>query len=187
MTEIKLGVSNRHVHLHAADYQKLFGEEPLTVKRWLVQPAQFASNQTVTLKTAKGQIEHVRVMGPLRPYTQVELSRTDCYKLGLEAPSRQSGDLAGAATVTIIGPSGEITASAAIVAARHLHLNPQERIALGLEQVDEIAVHVGQKRAIVFEHVQLKCDPQATLEFHLDTDEANACDGQTGDDVAIII
>lgn len=184
--QIPLGVSNHHLHLNADDYQVLFGEQPLTKRNDLSQPGQFAAEQTVSLKTDKGRIDKVRLIGPLRPYTQVEISQTDAYKLGITAPVRDSGNLDQAATIEIVGPQGSVTKAAAIIAARHLHLTPTDRKKLALENVDEVKIQLLGEKGAVFEHVQLKVDENYALECHLDTDEANGCLAKTGDQVIIL-
>ena len=103
--KVLLGVSNRHVHLTNEDYKTLFGDEPLGKVKDLVQPGQFSSDKKVTIKTEKKAIENVRLLGPLRSYTQVEISKTDSFSLGLNPPMRNSGDLDGAETIIIIGPA----------------------------------------------------------------------------------
>lgn len=191
MPKIILGVSNRHLHLSASDFKLLFGYEQATKKIDLLQPGQFAAQETVTLKTTKAQLKNVRLIAPFRDYTQVEISQTDAYFLGLKPPVRDSGDLNGAAKITIIGPAGEIERDAAILAARHLHLTPQDQIELGLVHQSEISVKIqtesdNPRAGIIFTKVRLKINPQAQLELHLDTDEANAALAQTGDKVIIL-
>lgn len=191
MPKIILGVSNRHLHLSTSDFKLLFGYEQPTKKADLLQPGQFAAQETVTLKTAKAELKNVRLIAPFRPYTQVEISQTDAYFLGLKPPVRDSGDLNGAAKIAIIGPAGEIERDAAILAARHLHLTPQDQIELGLVHQSEISVKIqtesdNPRAGIIFTKVRLKINPQAQLELHLDTDEANAALAQTGDKVIIL-
>lgn len=189
MTKVPVAISNHHLHLTQTDYQILFGDQPLMKKNDLSQTGQFAAQQTVTLQTAKNKIDKVRLIGPCRLYTQVEISQTDAYWLGLQPPVRMSGDLTGAAKITIVGPVGKIEREAAILAARHLHLTATDRIALGLEGKTEIDIRLtnnSPRSPMIFSHVQLKDDPQATLELHLDTDEANAALTQNGDEAEIL-
>ena len=120
--KVLLGISNRHVHLTEEDYKILFGELPLEKVKDLVQPGEFASNQKVSIKTEKNIINNVRLLGPLRKYSQVEISKTDSFTLGVKPPVRNSGELDGAAEVTIVGPNGEVTKNCCIIAARHLHI-----------------------------------------------------------------
>ncbi len=184
--EVVLGVSNRHIHLSKEDYITLFGDEELVKVRDLVQTGEFASNLFVTIATSKNKIEKVRVLGPLRSYTQVELSKTDCYFLGLDAPIRTSGDLTDACSVTIIGPCGTLTKNCAIIANRHLHLNHEDRVRLGLVNVEKISIKVKSNKSAILNDVYVKETPQGVLEVHLDTDDANGCFLKTGDMVELI-
>src|SRR5574344_865783 len=124
---INIGISNRHVHLTQEDFAILFGSDStLEVNRYLTQPGEFASNSLVTLKTEKSSIDNVRVLGPIRKYTQIEISKTDAYKLGLKPPIRTSGDISGSAPITIIGPQGELHLNeGCILANRHIHVDDQ--------------------------------------------------------------
>lgn len=178
---VKIGVSNRHIHLSSEDFESLFGNKEIEKVKDLVQVGEFASNLLVEIETDKSKIGKVRLLGPLRSYTQVELSKTDCYTLGIDAPVRSSGNLEGAATITIIGPCGSVRKNCAIIANRHLHLNHSDRIALGLENIDKIKVKVGNEKSAILEDVYIKETPKGVLELHLDTDDANANLLKTGD------
>ena len=172
---VSIGVSNRHVHLTKEDLYKLFGDGfELEKRNDLTQPNTFASTSLVTLKTDKSLIEGVRVLGPCRDYTQVEISRTDAYKLGLNPPVRNSGKLEGSSLITIIGPEGSIDVNACIIATRHIHLTPQHRRAYGLEGVEKISVRLGGEKGGIIDNVYLKESEEAFFELHLDTDDANA-------------
>ena len=181
--EVILGVSNRHVHLTEEDYKVLFGDEPLGVVKELVQPGQFSSDKKVAIKTEKRTIENVRLLGPLRSYTQVEISKTDSFSIGVNPPIRNSGDLEGAATVTIVGPLGEVTKPCCIIANRHLHISPAQRQEFGLVGVEKVKARI---KPTVFEDVFIKEDPNFTLELHLDTDDGNGAMAKTGDMIEII-
>ena len=183
--EVILGISNKHVHLTEEDYKTLFGDEPLGVVKELVQPGQFSSDKKVSIKTEKTTIDNFRVLGPLRSYTQVEVSKTDSISLGINPPMRNSGDLEGAAEVTIVGPQGEVTKPCAIIANRHLHINPNQRKALDLMDVETVKARVVGEKVTVFEDVYIKEDPNFTLELHLDTDDGNGAIGSTGQMVEI--
>lgn len=174
--EIPIGVSNRHVHLSKEHLQILFGEDyQLEVLKQLKQATDFASTAKVTLSTLKNNIENVRVIGPLRKATQVEISKTDAYFLGLNPPIRDSGDLKGSAPITIVGPRGSIQlAEGCIIASRHLHIPASLRTELGLDQVSEVSVQLGEEKSGILEHVHLKSNEDYTLELHIDTDDANA-------------
>ena len=183
--EVILGISNKHVHLTEEDYKTLFGDEVLGKVKDLVQPGQYSSDKKVTIKTEKASFDGVRLLGPLRSYTQVEISKTDSFKLGIDPPMRNSGDLDGAAVVTIVGPAGEVTKPCCIIANRHLHLNHKEREELGLLDVDKVKARIVNQKSTVFEDVYLKEDDNFTLELHLDTDDGNGSMGKTGEMVEI--
>lgn len=184
--KVLLGISNKHVHLSTEDYKILFGDEPLNKVKDLVQPGQYASDKKVTVKTEKRAFEGLRVLGPLRSYTQVEVSKTDSFALGINPPIRNSGDLEGSATVTIVGPCGEVTKPCCIIANRHIHINPKEREELGLVGVDKVSVKVEGEKATIFDNVWLKEDESYVLELHLDTDDGNGALAKTGDYLEII-
>ena len=172
---VSIGVSNRHVHLKKEDLYILFGEGYVLDKRNdLTQPNTFASTSLVTLKTDKSKIEGVRVLGPCRDYTQVEISRTDAYKLGLNPPVRNSGDLNDSDLITIIGPKGSVDVNACIIATRHIHLTPQHRKAYNLEGVEKVSVKINGEKGGIINNVYLKESEEAFFELHLDTDDANA-------------
>jgi putative phosphotransacetylase len=172
--KVKIGISNRHVHLCGEDLHKLFGKNAILTKRNdLIQPEEFACNETVTLKTDKDLIEDVRIIGPIRPYTQVEVSKTDAYKLGINPPIRNSGDLRDASLITIVGPKGEVTKECAIIANRHLHINKEDRKKYGLNNLSEIKLKLINKKGGVIDHVKIK-EGNYSFEVHLDTDDANS-------------
>lgn len=183
--KIKVGVSLRHVHLTKEDYKLLF-DEPLTKKNPINQPGQFASNQTVTLKHGEKLIQNVRIIGPERDYTQVEISRTDAYLLKLNPPVKASGDLKEAETITIIGPKGEITRKSCIIADRHIHITPEERKAKNLIK-DFYKVEVkGEKGGILY-NVRIAESKNSYYEMHIDADDANAHNIKQNDEVEIIV
>lgn len=172
--KITVGVSNRHVHLTQEDFFTLFGNYDMEKLKDLVQVGEFASTSKLTIKTEKSEIDNVRVLGPFRGYTQVEISKTDAYKLGLNPPVRNSGDLEGASEITIVGPNGEVTKKCCIIATRHIHINKEDREKLGLTNKEYVSVRVGSEKAAVLENVFIKESPNGVLEFHIDTDDANA-------------
>ena len=186
--DVVLGVSNRHVHLCERDLKILFGDDyELEVVKELVQPGEFASNSFVTIKTEKSIIEHVRVLGPIRSYTQVEVSLTDAYKLGVKPPVRDSGDLKGSGAVTLIGSNGSIDLKEGlIIATRHIHITPEQMIEFGFEGMKSVNVELpGEKGGILY-NVQFKVSPNYAFEMHIDTDDANAHMVKTGDIARII-
>lgn len=178
--EILLGVSNHHVHLTKEDFKTLFGTEKLEKVRDLVQPHQFASSSFVDIKTEKNRINHLRVIGPFRDYTQAEISTTDSYFLGIMPPITESGDLNKAETIEIIGPCGSVVRKCCIIADRHIHITKEQKEKLGLKNIDEVAVVFKGKKTTIFCNVKLKVCDEANLELHLDTDDANAALLKTG-------
>ena len=175
--EIPMEPSARHVHLTREALEKLFGKgAALTQKRALSQPGEFLSEQRVNLVTAKGVIENVAVLGPLRGAVQAELSRTDCHALGISAPARLSGDLRGGADVLLVGPAGIYEAKgAAIVAQAHIHMTPDDALRFGVQNGQVLSVHTQTARPVTFEQVVVRVNPNFALAMHIDFDEANAC------------
>ncbi|MFZ5592226.1 MAG: phosphate propanoyltransferase [Bacillota bacterium] len=185
---IPLAVSNRHVHLAEKELYTLFGPGyQLHKERDLSQPGQYACKETVTLVGPKGVIEKVRVLGPLRPRTQVEISISDCFKLGVRAPLRDSGDLAGSAPITLVGPAGAVTIpEGCIIAARHIHMSPADAHRFGLKDKDKVFVRAKGPRALIFAEVLVRVHDAFRLEMHVDMDEANAVGLKNGDRVEIV-
>ncbi|AKX96593.1 phosphate propanoyltransferase [Neomoorella thermoacetica] len=177
LLEVPVGVSGRHVHLTREHLQTLFGPGyELTKLRDVVQPGQFAAKETVTIVGPKGVLEKVRVLGPLRSYTQVEISRTDSFKLGVNPPIRDSGDHEGSPGCVLVGPAGVVTLKqGVIIALRHIHMHTDEAKRYGLKDKDLVTVQVGGERGLIFTNVLVRVNPNFRLEFHVDTDEANAC------------
>lgn len=183
--KVTVGISNRHVHLKKEDFEILFGSDAvLEKKRNLNQPYNFASTSVVTIQTTKNKIENVRVLGELREYTQVEISKTDARTLGIYPPIRESGNTIGGATVTLIGPKRKITVDSCIIAERHIHITKEEKERLQLPDIVSLKVE-GEKGGIL-EQVHLKVSKDAYYECHLDTDDANAFLIQNGDELEII-
>lgn len=174
--KVTIGVSNRHVHLTRDALNMLFGDNyELNVRNDLNQPTQFAAVETVTLKTEKSTIENVRVLGPLREYNQVEITKTDAYKLGLNPPVRDSGDIKDSSAITIIGPNGELNLSeGCIIATRHIHILPKQVELYNLQNRDIVSVKINGEKGGIIENVHLKVSDKSYFEMHLDTDDANA-------------
>jgi putative phosphotransacetylase len=174
--KVKVEVSARHVHLSQKDLEKLFGVgHKLKKIKDLSQEGEFAAEETVTLVGPKRKMENLRVVGPMRPATQVELAYTDAFSLGIDAPLRISGNVAGSAPAKLIGPAGEVNlVEGVIVAKRHLHLNEKEAKKLNLKNDDLVRVKVGKERGLIFENVVVRIKPNFKISVHLDTDEANA-------------
>ncbi|MBA7688284.1 Phosphate propanoyltransferase [subsurface metagenome] len=186
--KIPVGLSNRHLHLTTKDLEILFGKgAKLTKLRDLSQPGQFAANETVTLVGPKGRMDKVRILGPVRKETQVEVSRTDSYILGIKPPVRISGDIKGSGGIKIIGHKGEIDLrEGVIIAQRHIHMSPDEARGFGVKDGDIVKVKVAGERALIFDNVIIRSGPTHNLDFHIDIDEANAAGLSQGDLIEII-
>jgi putative phosphotransacetylase len=174
--KVETGISNKHIHLSAADLNTLFGEGyELTKFKDLKQPGQYAAEEKVDIIGPKGQFKGIRVLGPTRPETQVELAFTDTRSLGIQAPIRESGKLDGSAGVKLVGPKGEVELQqGAIVALRHVHLSPSQAAEAGVEDKEIVDVIAHTDRPVVFGNVLIRSGDAHTAEFHVDTDEANA-------------
>ena len=185
---IPVGVSNRHVHLSEEHLAVLFREEArLSMFKELKQPGQFAANEKVTICGPKGSLEGIRILYPLRGQTQVELSRSDAFALGLPVCLRQSGDLKGSPGIEIIGPAGRIRLEeGAIVAMRHVHMDPLTAEKKGLRDKSIIDVETLGVRALTFRNVLLRVSSDFVPEFHIDRDEANAACLDNGDSVNVL-
>ena len=186
---VPVGVSARHIHLTQEHVEALFGEGYQLTKKKGLMGGQFASNETVTIVGLKLRaIENVRILGPVRSKSQVEISATDALRLGVKAPIRESGNIAGSAAIAVVGPKGAIYLNeGCIVAKRHIHMAPQDAMAAGVHDGDIVSVKADNERGTTFNNVQIRVDDSFTLEMHIDTDEANAAKIATGDTVRIII
>lgn len=184
---IPIGVSNRHVHVSRADLDTLYGKEyALTHKSELGQPGQFAANETVTLKGPKGTFEHVRILGPVRSQSQVEISKTDSFRLGVKAPIALSGHLQGTPGITLIGPRGTVELTCGvIIAKRHIHMTPAQAAARHLKDGQIVDVETFGERRGILGDVIIRVSDTAGLEMHIDVDEANACSLSNHDYVMI--
>ena len=185
---VPVGVSARHIHLTQEHVEALFGEGYQLTKKKGLMGGQFASNETVTIVGLKLRaIENVRILGPVRSKSQVEISATDALRLGVKAPIRESGNIAGSAAIAVVGPKGAIYLNeGCIVAKRHIHMAPQDAMAAGVHDGDIVSVKADNERGTTFNNVQIRVDDSFTLEMHIDTDEANAVKIATGDTVRII-
>ena len=183
VVKVPVGISARHIHLTQEDVEKLFGKGYQLTKKKELMGGQFASNEQCKLRA----IENVRILGPVRSKSQVEISATDARTLGIKAPVRQSGDTAGSAPIALVGPKGVIYLDeGCIVAARHIHMCPADAAAAGLKDNDFVSVRVGNERGVVLDQVKIRVDESFTTEMHIDTDEANASQVKQ-DDLATII
>ena len=185
---VPIGVSARHVHLTQEHVEALFGPGYQLTKKKDLMGGQFASNEKVTIVGLKLRaIENVRVLGPVRKNTQVEISATDAISLGVKAPIRESGNIAGSAPIAIIGPKGAVYLNeGCIVAKRHIHMAPKDAMAAGVHDGDIVSVKADNERGTIFNQVKIRVDDSFTLEMHIDTDEANAAKIATGNTVTII-
>ncbi len=185
---IKVGVSARHVHLSQKDLETLFGEGyELTPKKMLMGD-QYAAEECVTLVSPSLRtIEGVRVLGPVRKESQVEVSRTDTFKLKVSPPVRPSGELKGAAPMALVGPKGSVFVNeCCIIANRHIHMTPQDAQKYGIKDNDVVDVEIQNSKPTKFYNVQVRVREDFNTEMHIDTDDANACAIKTGDRVKII-
>lgn len=185
---IPVGISGRHAHVSQADLETLFGAGyELKPLKDLSQPGQYAAQETVDISTEKGEIKKVRILGPVRKQTQVEISLTDAVKLGLKPPVRDSGDLRNSPGLTITGPKGKtIIPEGVVCAARHIHMTPADAEQLGVKDKDLISVKIDGERGAVFNNVLCRVHPSFQLEMHCDTDEGNAVMLKTGEKVSVV-
>ena len=185
---VPIGVSARHIHLTQEHVETLFGKGYQLTKKKELMGGQFASNELVTIVGLKLRaIENVRILGPVRKASQVEISATDAIKLGIKAPIRESGKIEGSAPIAVVGPCGAIyLKEGCIIASRHIHMSPADAQAAGVKNGDIVSVKVDNERATTYDNVLIRVDPTFTLEMHIDTDEANAAKISTGMKAEII-
>ncbi len=186
--QIKIGVSNRHVHLSREDLDTLFGKGFELTKKKTLMGREFASEQLVTLVgPSLKTIENVRVLGPVRKHTQVEISRTDTFVLKVSPPVRPSGDIKGSEKIVIVGPKGVVYLNeGVIIANRHIHLTPEYAEKHGIKDGDYVDVMVSSIKPTKFFDVQVRVRDDFNVEMHIDTDDANAAGLKNGDLVTII-
>ena len=186
--EVKLGISARHIHVSQSDLEKLFGiGVALHPLKDLGQPGQYACEERVDVVGPKGSIQGLRILGPARKQTQIELAPADARKIGLTPPLRDSGDLAGSPGVSIIGPKGQITIpEGVIIASRHVHLDTATAAQWKLKDKTLVKVRIKGKRSVVFEDVLIRVRDDFMPEMHIDTDEGNACLAENDDIVEVI-
>lgn len=185
---VPVGVSARHIHLTKDHVEQLFGKGYELTKKKDLMGGQFAANETVTIVGLKLRaIENVRILGPVRKASQVEVSATDAIKLGVKVPIRESGNIKGSAPIAVVGPKGAIyLEEGCIIAKRHIHMSPTDAMAAGVKDGDLVSVKVEDERETVFHQVQIRVDHSFTLEMHIDTDEANAAKITCGQMVTIL-
>lgn len=186
---VPVGLSNKHLHLSEEHLARLFGEGyALKILKPLSQPGQYAAEETVAVEGPKGRFDRVRVLGPTRPETQVEISITDSFELGVKPPVRNSGDIEGSAGCKLIGPKGEVVLDqGVIVAARHIHMTLADASDFGLVDKQLIKVKTEGPRSLIFENVLIRAKESYATEMHLDLDEGNAGGIRNGDMVRILV
>ena len=181
--------SARHVHVTAQDLETLFGKGyQLTPKKYLSQPGQFASEERVDVVGPKKTLSRVSILGPLRSATQVELSLTDARSIGVTAPIRESGDVAGSGACKLVGPCGEVEVAEGVIAAkRHIHMTPEDAAEFGVADKQIVSVKVNTEgRGLIFGDVVVRVSPNFSLAMHIDTDESNAA-GASGNVMGEIV
>jgi len=175
-SNIPVGISNRHIHLSQKDLESLFGKDyKLTKLKDLSQPGQYACKEVVTICGSKGAIEKVRILGPVRSKTQVEVLAGDCRKLGVVSHVRLSGDLIHSAPITLIGQKGSVQLEEGlIVAQRHIHMTPENAKCLGVHDGELVSIEVEGLRGGVYKNIAIRANDTSNLECHIDIEEANA-------------
>lgn len=186
--ELPIALSNKHIHLSKEHIEVLFGKgHELTKKKDLSQPGQFACEETVDVVGPKGTLKRVRVLGPERSKTQIEISLADGFALGVVPPVRDSGDLDGSPGAKIIGPKGEVEIEEGVIAAaRHIHMHTEDAKEFGVSDKDRVKVQVGGFRGLIFDNVLVRVSPKYALEMHVDMDEGNAAAVKNCDLVQLI-
>ena len=176
--QVLVEISARHVHVSQADLETLFGKGyELTCKKMLSQPGQFACEERVRVIGTKGEFPAVSILGPVRPDTQVEISLTDARSIGVSAPVRESGDVAGSGACKLVGPAGEVDLTEGVIAAkRHIHATTKDAEEMGLEngQIVSVEIPTSNGRNLTFGDVVVRVSDSYALAMHIDTDEANA-------------
>ena len=175
-SEIPVGISNRHIHLSQADLNILFGENyQMNKLKDLSQPGQFACKETVTICGPNGAIEKVRILGPVRSKTQIEILEGDCYRLGVKTEPRMSGDLDGTTGIAIVGVKGSVQVSEGlIIAQRHIHMTIEDAGRLNVHDGQYVSIELDGLRGGIYRQVAVRANGTSELECHIDTEEANA-------------
>jgi putative phosphotransacetylase len=185
---VPVGISNRHIHLSKEDLETLFGcGYKLTLKKALSQPGEFACEEVLDIKVGERSIKGIRVLGPIRRQTQVEISASDARKLRSKPPVRSSGHLEGSAPVTVIGPKGSIDLKEGlIIANRHIHFTPSDAEKFDIKDSDIISVKWGGEKGGIFDDVCCRVSKNYSLELHIDTDDASAFMLNNGDRLEVL-
>ncbi len=190
MAKVLVETSARHIHVSREALDILFGEGyELTPKKDLSQPGQFACEERVTVVGPKKELAGVSILGPVRPETQVELSLTDARSIGISAPVRESGDVAGSAGCKLIGPKGEVDLTEGVIAAkRHIHMTPEDAETFGVKDTQVVKVEIPSNgRTLIFGDVVVRISPKYALAMHIDTDESNAAGMAPGTMAEVIV
>lgn len=185
---LPIALSNRHIHLSAEHIEALFGKGyELKKFKDLSQPGQYAAEEKVDLIGPKGTLKGVRVLGPARKSTQIEISLTDGFVLGVKPPVRDSGDIVGSPGVKIVGPAGEVDLKEGVIAAaRHIHMHTSDAEKFGVVDKQRVKIATKGQRALIFDNVLVRVHPTYALEMHVDVDEGNAAGVKNGDMVELI-
>ena len=185
---VGVGISNKHLHLTDEHLEILFGEgHKLTPFKELVQPGQFAADERVDVVGPKSTFKGIRIIGPTRPVTQVEISMTDARALGIDTPVRESGQISGTPGIKLVGPAGEVELEEGLmIALRHIHLSPAQAEEAGVKDKDLVDVKTFGSRPLIFEDVLIRSGDAHLREFHVDTDEGNAAGIASGQEIEII-
>ncbi len=186
--ELPIALSNRHIHVSQKDVDQLFGEGyELTKFRDLSQPGQYACEEKVDIVGKKGRLEGVRILGPVRPDTQLEISISDGFTLGVEPVIRNSGDIDSTPGGKLVGPKGEVELEEGIiVAARHIHMHTKDAEKFGVKDNDLVSIRTGGPRSLVFENVLVRVSDKFALEMHVDIEEGNAAGVKNGQMVELL-
>jgi len=188
MLKIPVGISNRHAHLTQKEIEALFGEGyQLTFFRKIKQPDEFVSNEKILVVGPKGSLRDVRIMGPPRAKSQIEMTLTNAKDIGVRANIRVSADVENTEGVKLVGPKGEVDLKKGVIAAfRHLHMTPEEAEQLKLKDRQQVNIETKGERGVIFKNVIVRIDPLYSLEFHIDTDEANGAGVNPDDEVFLV-
>lgn len=178
---VPVNVSNRHIHLTEEHYKILFGDLPIVNVKDLLQKGQYATNRQVDVEGPKGTIKKVRILGPLRNVSQVEIAQTDARVIGVKAPVKMSGDIAGSAPITLVGPNGQLELrEGVIIAQRHIHMTPEDARRFNVVDGEKVDVRVEGPRPTTYNDTVIRVRDDFVLEMHLDTDEANSLGPTSG-------
>ncbi len=189
MKKIPVGISGRHIHVTKEHLEVLFGKGfELTVLKDLSQPGQYAANEKVDVVSPEGKtLSGVRILGPVRPASQVEISKSDALRFKFSAPVRSSGDVKGSGACTLVGPEGQVELSeGVIIADRHIHFSDEEAKEFGVEDRQLVSIKIGGEKPGILDSVLCRVSPKFRLDCHLDTDDGSAFLLRTGDEVELI-